>query len=75
MKIAFLLLNVVSGTEIEINEELKKIENVKEAYFVHGMYDFIIRLESKEIKEIKNSILKIRKLSGIESTLTMNTLE
>tara|TARA_B000000460_G_scaffold203082_1_gene149848 strand:- start:215 stop:442 length:228 start_codon:yes stop_codon:yes gene_type:complete len=75
MEMAFLLLNVVSGTEIEINEELKKIENVKETHFVHGMYDFIIRLESKEIKEIKNSILKIRKLSGIESTLTMNVLE
>ena len=29
MEIAFLLLNVVSGTEIEINEELKKIENVR----------------------------------------------
>ena len=75
MERAFLLLNVVSGTEIEINEEVKKVENVKETLFVHGMYDFIIRLESKEIREIKNSILKIRKLSGIESTLTMNVLE
>jgi len=74
MKIAFLLLNVVSGTETEINEKLKKIKHIKEIHFVHGMYDFIITIESKDIKSIKNSILEIRKLANIDSTLTMNVL-
>ncbi len=43
---AFVLINVESGTEEEVVEELKKIDGVEEAYFSYGVYDIITKDKS-----------------------------
>jgi DNA-binding Lrp family transcriptional regulator len=42
---AFVLINAEIGFEDEVLKSLKKIENVKEAYMVYGIYDIIVRVE------------------------------
>jgi len=76
MAIAYILINVDLGTEKYILKEIKKIENVKEAHFVYGVYDIIAKVEADSIDKVKEIItMKIRRLENIKSTLTMMVME
>lgn len=72
MPIAFVLINAETGSETEILEVLRKMENVKEAYGVYGVYDIIARVEAESLDQLKELITwKIRRLDKVRSTLTM----
>lgn len=45
MPLAFVLLNAEIGDEVEVLKALKRLENVKEAYLIYGVYDIIARVE------------------------------
>ena len=70
--IAFVLLNADTGLETEVMKELKKIEEVKEAHLVYGIYDIIARMETESMQELKDAISwKLRRLEKVRSTFTM----
>ena len=69
---AIVLINVETGAEDEVIRELRRIEEVKEVYFVLGVYDVIIRIEAPTSQKLKDSITwKIRRLERIRSTQTL----
>ncbi len=69
---AYLLLNVETGTEVEVIRSLKTIQEVKEARMVYGVYDIIIRVETETMQELKDVVSwKIRRLDRLRSTMTM----
>jgi len=45
LPLAFVLINAEIGEEAEVLKALKKVENVKEAYLIYGVYDIIARVE------------------------------
>ena len=68
----FVLINVETGTEKDVIEDLRKFPEVKEAYCVYGVYDVMARLEADTMDEIKNTISwGIRRLDKVRSTITM----
>ena len=70
--IAYLLLNVETGTEEEVMRSLNPIQEVREARMVYGAHDIIIRVESETMDEMKNVVNgRIRRLYRIRSTMTM----
>ena len=72
MSLAYILLKCDEGTEKEVLNEIKRIDEVKEAEETFGPYNAVIKIESntpKEVKQILNE--KIRGLSGIHSTMTL----
>lgn len=72
MAIAFVLLNAETGLETEVMKELKKIEEIKEAHLVYGIYDIIARMETDSMQELKDVISwKLRRLEKVRSTITM----
>jgi DNA-binding Lrp family transcriptional regulator len=72
MPIAFILVNVVPGSEDGVIRELKTIENVKDVYFVYGVYDIIVKVEARTQQEVKETITsKIRRMEKIRSTITL----
>jgi len=76
MSTAFLFVNVVAGTETEVLKRLREIPEVKEAYFMYGVYDIVAKVESDSIDRLKEVITwKVRKLDGIRSTLTTIVVE
>jgi DNA-binding Lrp family transcriptional regulator len=76
MPLAFVLINAEIGGETEVIEELKKLENVKEAYLVYGVYDIIAKAEAESMEKLKEIITwKIRRLDKVRSTLTMIVME
>jgi len=69
---AFVLINAEAGSETEILEALRKIENVKDAHGVYGVYDIVARVEAESLDQLKEVITwKIRRLDKVRSTLTM----
>ena len=76
MPIAFVLINSELGKEEELLKELRSMENVKEAHFVYGVYDVIVKVEAESLEKLKDLItFKIRRLSNVRSTLTMTVTE
>ena len=69
---AFVLFNAELGREENIIRELRNLEEVKEVFRVYGVYDIIAKLESDTMDKLKEIITwKLRKLTGVKSTLTM----
>lgn len=72
MAIAYVLINCNTGSEESIIQELKSIIGVTETHGIFGAYDIIAKLDTKTGQELRDIItLKIRKIDGIRSTLTM----
>ncbi len=73
---AIVLLSVDSGTDTEVINELKQIDNVKQIYEVYGAYDIIVMMEGNSQSIIKETVFeKVRQLTHIKSTLTMMVVE
>ena len=73
---AFVLLNTELGREENIIGELRNMEEVKEVFRVYGVYDIIAKVESDTVDKLKEIITwKLRKLTGVKSTLTMIVME
>ncbi len=76
MPLTFVLINADLGTEEEIVKELRKIEEVKEAYFVYGPYDILVKVKADKLDRVKEVISStIRRLDHVRSTLTMIAVE
>ena len=68
---AFVFMNVDAGTENEVVTALRKVPEVKESYFVYGVYDVVAKIESESMDDLKEVIThKVRSLGKIRSTLT-----
>lgn len=71
MAMAFVLINVESGADAEVLQALKKINSVKEAYQVYGVYDIVTKVEAESMDKLKDIVTnRIRRLDKVKSTLT-----
>ena len=75
MPLAFVMVNIEPGTEAKVDKQLRNVKNAKEVCFLYGIYDFIVRVESDSIEDLRNNISNIRRLENIRSTLTMTVAE
>ena len=80
MPIAYVLINSVLGTDVDVISQIKKIfEDEKissyEIQGVYGVFDIVIKISSDDEK-LRNLITnKIRKINQVQSTLTMMVIE
>jgi DNA-binding Lrp family transcriptional regulator len=73
---AYVLINTEIGSIPEVLEAVRKIENVKEAHSVYGVYDIVAKIEADSMGELKDIVTwKIRRLNNVRSTLTMISME
>ncbi|MEM3736619.1 MAG: Lrp/AsnC ligand binding domain-containing protein [Candidatus Bathyarchaeia archaeon] len=76
MPTAFVLINSEIGAEDKVLQELKKVNGVKEAYIVYGVYDVLAKVEADSMDKLKECISwSIRRLDKVRSTLTMIVVE
>ena len=72
MTTAYVLLSCDLGFDVEIIDEIKQLEGVKEVRGVFGAYDILVKLESANVENLKDTIIwKIRKLNRVRSSLTL----
>jgi DNA-binding Lrp family transcriptional regulator len=68
---AFVFMNIDAGSETEILKDLRGVPEVKESYFVYGVYDIVAKIETDSMDRLKEVITwKVRRLDKIRSTLT-----
>jgi len=68
---AFVFVKVRSGSETEVLGRLRKFPEVKESYFVEGLYDLVAVVEMESLDHLKEVVKwKIRRLSNVISTIT-----
>jgi DNA-binding Lrp family transcriptional regulator len=73
---AYVLINVESGAEEEVVNELKTIKGIKEAYFSYGVYDIITKVKADSMENLKETVThKIRTIAKVRSTLTLIMME
>lgn len=80
MPTAYVLLNSDLGTDQSIIYEVKQILSGEEVTYdiqgVYGVYDIVLKLSSDDGEKIRSLITnKIRKISKVQSTLTMMVIE
>jgi DNA-binding Lrp family transcriptional regulator len=76
MPMAFVFMNIDTGGEQEVLNQLRTITNVKEAYLVYGVYDLVARIEAETMDKLKEIVTwKVRRLDKVRSTLTTIVME
>jgi DNA-binding Lrp family transcriptional regulator len=73
---AFVLVNAELGYETKLADEMKGISGVNDAYTIYGVYDILLKVEAPTMDRLKEFIsMKIRRVKGVKSTLTMLIME
>jgi len=76
MHVGFVLLNCDLGAEEYILDELKQVDQVKNAYVTFGAYDIIAEIHGSDQEDFEKTVsMKIRRLSRIVSTMTLNVVK
>ena len=70
------MLNCDLGAEEYIVEELRQMDEVKNAYLTFGAYDVIAEVHAKNQEEFERTVSnKVRKLARVVSTMTLNVID
>ena len=81
MPTSYILINSDLGTDESIITKLKEIlADEKEIQYeiqgVYGVYDIVLKLNSDNMDTLRSTITnKIRKITSVQSTLTMMVIE
>jgi DNA-binding Lrp family transcriptional regulator len=73
LSVGFVLIECKPGSSLkDMENQLDEIDIVKETVRVDGLWRLIVKLEAHNLDAIREAIQwKIRKMTGIESTLTL----
>ena len=75
MNIAYVLVQSAIGHEMEVLNDLLKIDFVKEAKGTFGYYDILVKIEASSEKEIERTITKkIRMVKNVNATTTLSVI-
>jgi len=66
----YIFIQVEKGEPWQIAAEVSKIQGVKTAHVVTGHYDIIVFAELASLESLKDTVLKIHSISGVEHTQT-----
>ncbi|MDX1596681.1 MAG: Lrp/AsnC ligand binding domain-containing protein [Nitrosopumilaceae archaeon] len=75
MDTAYVLVKSKMAHEMDVMNEILKIDNVKEAKGTFGLYDILVKIQGNSINEIEDTITKkIRKIKHVVSTDTLSVI-
>ena len=68
---AYMLINVATGEELNVVNEIRKLPGVVNARVVTGLHDIVCYVEGDTIEELRNEIIgSLRHIPGITRTVT-----
>ncbi len=68
---AYILLITSIGKELDVVNDIKKLNGVKSATPVYGEYDVVVEVEAPDLNELNKIINQIRRNSSIIRTVTL----
>jgi DNA-binding Lrp family transcriptional regulator len=76
MPTAYILANCILGSEERIIKEIAELPEVREVRGTYGVHDIFVKVKSDTRESLDHTItVKIRRISGITSTVTMIAIE
>ena len=75
MEIAYVLVKSKIGREVDVMNDILKIDGVKEVMGTYGVYDIFVKVQVPTRNEIEKIIThKIRKVNNVVSTTTLSVI-
>ena len=75
MELAYVLVKAKMGHEVDVMNDILKIDGVKEVLGTYGQYDIFVKVQATTRKEIELIITKkIREVSNVLSTSTLSVI-
>lgn len=75
MELAYVLVKAKMGHEVDVMNDILKIDGVKEVLGTYGQYDIFVKVQVPTRNEIELIITKkIRKVSNVLSTTTLSVI-
>jgi DNA-binding Lrp family transcriptional regulator len=69
---AIILVNSEHDKELQVLDEVKRLDGIREVYVVKGMYNVLIKIEGESTEALNDKInRKIKRVNGVMSTITM----
>ncbi|MGI0009865.1 MAG: Lrp/AsnC ligand binding domain-containing protein [Nitrosopumilaceae archaeon] len=75
MEAAYVLVKSKIGHEMEVMNDILKIDGIKEVMGTYGVYDIFVKVQVPTRKEIEQVVTKkIRKVNNVISTTTLSVI-
>lgn len=75
MELAYVLVKAKMGHEVDVMNDILKIDGVKEVLGTYGQYDIFVKVQVHTRNEIELIITKkIRRVSNVLSTTTLSVI-
>lgn len=75
MEIAYVLVKSKIGHEVDVMNDILKIDGVKEVMGTYGVYDIFVKVQVPTRNEIEKVIIyKIRKVNNVLATTTLSVI-
>ena len=72
MAVGFVLITTEPGCEIQVRDEVSKLDNVSGQWIVFGMHDLFVKIEADDETELTKCIMnEVRSIDGIAETRTL----
>ena len=68
---AYFMAIVKRGSEHEVAEKLRKMEDITEVLVTYGLWDIVARIETENLQKLDMIITEIRKIQEITQTSTL----
>ena len=68
---AYVVATVKRGTEHEVAEKIRRMEEVTEVLVTYGLYDLVVRIEAESLGHLDRVVTDIRLIDEIEQTSTL----
>jgi DNA-binding Lrp family transcriptional regulator len=75
LEIAYVLVKSKIGHEVDVMNDILKIDGVKEIMGTYGVYDIFVKVQVPTRNEIEKVVIyKIRKVNNVLSTITLSVI-
>ena len=71
MPMAFVMINTELGSEKEVLDEIRKIDEIKESCIVYGIYDITVKIGADSMDKLNEVVTRVRSLDKIRATVTL----
>jgi DNA-binding Lrp family transcriptional regulator len=75
MEQALILVVLAGSFKRETIDEIRALPGVTSAYFLYGPYDLYVMIQADDREVIRQTVMKLREMDSVKSTLTCNILQ
>ena len=75
MPMAFVMINTELGSEKEVLDEIRKIDEIKESCIVYGIHDIAVKIGADSMDKLNEIVTWVRSLDKIRATITLILIE